>query len=129
MTTKLLAIPVLALALGAGCYTQGRVGVAYTATATTPDLAYVSPGVMVVADYPEAVFYSSNYYWRNNGGVWYRSSRYNGGWSVSTNIPVAVRRIDRPTAYVRYRGTVVRDQRDNRRNDRGRPTRVRDHRR
>jgi hypothetical protein len=124
MTTKLLSIPVLALALAAGCYTQGRVGVEYTATATTPDLVYVSPGVMVVADYPEPVFYSSNYYWRYNGGIWYRSHRYNGGWSVSANVPVAVRSIDRPTAYVHYRSsaTVHRDHR-------GRPTRVRDHRR
>jgi hypothetical protein len=65
---------------------------------------YVSPGVSVVAysDYP--VFYSDNYYWRYDGGIWYRSSYYNGGWAVYSDVPYHVRSIDRPYRYARYDG-------------------------
>ena len=59
--------------------------------ASTPDLVYVSPGVYVIADYAEPVFYASNYYWRYDGGVWYRSRSYTGGWMLSYDVPIAVR--------------------------------------
>jgi hypothetical protein len=94
-----------ALALGSGCYTQGDVGVGYSYgyAAPAPSMYYVSPGVSVVAydaDYP--VFYSDNYYWRYDGGIWYRSSYYNGGWIAWNNVPYGVRSIDRPTTYAHF---------------------------
>src|SRR5437879_5375693 len=100
----------------AGCFSEesGYVGVGYAA----PSYAYVAPGVQVVADYDYPVFYSDNYYWRYDGGVWYRSGMYNGGWAVAYDVPVGVRRIDRPNAYAHYhgnagwgRGQEVRDHR------------------
>jgi hypothetical protein len=87
---------VLALALGTGC------AATVAADAYGPDLVYVSPGVQVIADYNEPIFYSDGFYWRYYGGVWYRSSYYTGGW-VYARPPVAVLRIDRPHAYVHYR--------------------------
>lgn len=129
----------LACLLAAGC-TGGTV--AYRGTATvntyTPDMVYVSPGVSVIADYDEPVFYSDNYYWRYYDGAWYRSNYYTGGW-VYARPPIAVARINRPTAYVRYRpnGYVARrparvyrdrDRYDNRRYRDDRPV-IRDHRR
>ncbi|HEU4614078.1 MAG TPA: hypothetical protein VFS15_18415 [Kofleriaceae bacterium] len=119
-----ILLPVaVALGLLAGCYTQGDVGVGYSYgyAAPAPSMYYVSPGVSVVAysDYP--VFYSDNYYWRYDGGIWYRSSYYNGGWVVWNDVPYSVRRIDRPYRYARYnpgrwsrdpyRGPAVRDHR------------------
>jgi hypothetical protein len=100
-----ILLPVAAaLALAAGCYTQGDVGVGYSVgyAAPAPDLVYVSPGVSVVAyaDYP--IFYSDNYYWRYDDGIWYRSSYYNGGWVVWHDVPYRVRSIDRPYRYTRY---------------------------
>ncbi len=89
-------------------------GYGATATVSTPELVYVSPGVQVIANYDEPVFYSDNYYWRYNSGIWYRSPYHTRGWVRTYDVPVAVRRIDRPTAYIRYRGpdrTVVRDHR------------------
>lgn len=83
-----------ALALG-GC-------AATVATGPAPDLVYVSPGVQVIADYNEPIFYSDGFYWRYYGGTWYRSSYYTGGW-VYARPPVAVLRIDRPYAYAHYR--------------------------
>ncbi len=105
---KRLLLPLLAsIGLGTGCYTSGDVGanysVGYSTGYASPDLYYVSPGVSVVAysDYP--VFYSDNYYWRYDNGLWYSSPYYNGGWSVSYNVPYGVRGIQRPSSYARFR--------------------------
>src|SRR6266498_3193579 len=94
---SLLKATLLAAALfGAGCY-------ATVATdAYGPDLVTVSPGVQVIADYDEPIFYSDGFYWRYYGNTWYRSSYYTGGW-VYARPPVAVMRIDRPYAYRHYR--------------------------
>src|SRR5262245_132884 len=96
-------IPTL-ITLVTACYGEGQVGYRATYVASTPELVYVSPGVQVIADYDEPIFYADSVYWRYDGGVWYRSANYRGGWQVSYNVPVAVRRIDRPTAYVHFHG-------------------------
>lgn len=104
----------LLAAAATGCYTEADVGYTAGYAAPAPDLVYVSPGVQVVADYDYPVFFSDGVYWRYDGGVWYRSPRWNGGWAVSYNVPVTVRGIDRPGRYVHYRaggGVMVRDHR------------------
>jgi hypothetical protein len=98
----------MALALGssalvAGCVGSGRAGYAVSASYSQPDLAYVSPGVYVVADYNEPVFYTDNSYWRFHNGYWYRSNYYDRGFTYYQRPPRAVLSIDRPYAYVRYR--------------------------
>ena len=67
-----------------------------------PDLVYAAPGVQVIADYDEPIFYSDGSYWRYYGNTWYRSPRYSGGWAYATP-PAAVLHIDRPYAYAHYR--------------------------
>jgi hypothetical protein len=114
MRIRLLQAVLFASLAGAGCAGTGQVGYGATATVSTPELVYVSPGVQVIANYDEPVFYSDNYYWRYNSGVWYRSPYHTRGWVRSYDVPVRIRSIDRPTAYIRYRGnnrTVVRDHR------------------
>ncbi|HET9626007.1 MAG TPA: hypothetical protein VFP84_31820, partial [Kofleriaceae bacterium] len=113
MATVLLA----ATALG-GCFAEADVG--YTATASydtevtgpAPDLVEVSPGVQVVADYDEPVFYTDGFYWRYYNNIWYRSSNYASGWVYYESPPVGVLRIERPYAYRHYRpaGYVVRSR-------------------
>ena len=93
---SLLAASLLAAALAVGC------AATVAADAYGPDLVTVSPGVQVIADYDEPIFYSDGFYWRYNSGVWYRSTYYTGGW-VYARPPVAVMRIDRPYAYRYYR--------------------------
>jgi hypothetical protein len=92
---SIIAASILAAALAGGC----------AATVATdpygPDLVTVSPGVQVIADYDEPIFYSDGFYWRYYGGTWYRSSYYTGGW-VYARPPVAVMRIDRPYQYRHY---------------------------
>jgi len=95
------SIVLAAFLLGAGIVATGCTATV-AADAYPPDLVYVAPGVQVIADYNEPIFYSDGYYWRTSGGVWYRSSYYTGGW-VYASPPVAVLRIDRPHAYVHYR--------------------------
>lgn len=74
-----------------------------TLSVTTPDLVYAAPGVQVVADYDDPVFYSDGFYWRYADGVWYRSTFYYGGWEYWAEPPVVITRIHRPYAYVHYR--------------------------
>ncbi len=108
-TSILSALLVTALA---GC--MGTGSVQYSAEVTAPELIVVSPGVQVIADYNEPVFYSENYYWRYDGGVWFRSNDYRRNWIRVQTVPVAVRRIDRPTAYIHYRGNARAEVRDHR---------------
>lgn len=77
MTTCKLMI---ALALGAGAVTVGCGPANVHVTATTnPRLVWVEPGVWIVESSPYAVYYSDGYYWRYDGGIWYRSPYYNDG--------------------------------------------------
>jgi hypothetical protein len=108
---------ILSAAFGAaaltGCYVQDSAspnysGGAYVSAssdgyAATPDLVTVQPGVQVVADYDEPVFFVDGFYWRFNDGYWYRSNNYYAGWYFYERPPVAVLRIDRPYAYAHYR--------------------------
>ena len=87
-----------AAVVGGGC--AGTVG--YRATVSTPDLVEVEPGVSVVADYDQPVFYNSGYYWRYDGGTWYRSPYHNRAWVHVSAPPVAVRHIDRPARYAHF---------------------------
>ncbi len=45
-----------------------------------PQLVEVSPGVQVVPDYDEEIFFVDNAYWVRRGRYWYRSDDYRGGW-------------------------------------------------
>src|SRR5512138_3715375 len=85
-------------------YTPAYVGpsVGVTATVVEPELVYVSPGVQVIADYGEPIFFVDGFYWREYGGVWYRSSYYNRGW-VYASAPYSVVSIRDRRSYVHYR--------------------------
>ena len=88
--------------LSIGCAASGQVQ--YSAQVTPPELVYINPEVQVIADYGEPIFYKDNYYWRYDGGVWYRSPRHTSGWLRIEVVPIAIRRIESPTAYIHYRG-------------------------
>ncbi len=133
--TILGAVMFAVAAAAGGCYTSADVG--YTATATTysspdqaPDLVEVSPGVQVVADYDEPVFYNDGFYWRWYENGWYRSNNYYTGWGYYDRPPAAIVRIDRPYEYRHYRpaGYVTRRQAPYRRAEPVRRDVVRDHR-
>ncbi len=101
----------------AGCAGSGTGQVGYSASATvsTPAMVYVHDDVQVIENYHEPVFYSGNAYWRFDNGVWYSSQYHTRGWIRVERPPAPILRIERPTAYIRYRANAnvnVRDHRD-----------------
>jgi len=115
---RLLILPTLCAALYACVPAGGEV--TYTSTGyvgggayvESPDLVTVQPGVQVIADYDEPVFYTDGFYWRFDNGVWYRSGNYASGWVYYGAAPARLRVIDRPYEYRHYRpsGYVVRNR-------------------
>ncbi|HWM86762.1 MAG TPA: hypothetical protein VNO33_13010 [Kofleriaceae bacterium] len=113
------ALAALSLA-GSGCVVSGSVR--SRAYVEPPNMVLIEPGVYVVADYDQPVFYNDGYYWLYRDGYWARSYTYDGGWVRVRSVPYGVRRIHRPTRYVRYRAhgrarvirAPVRGYRDNR---------------
>jgi len=107
-TSRLVTLLGLLLVLAAGACATRTVYVKEHAAAArrpVPTMVEVNPGVWVVEDYPQPVFYSDNYYWRYGDGVWYRSVTL---WDApvrigATYVPVRIRRIDQPAAYIYYR--------------------------
>ena len=99
---RLIIPAALVMTLTGGCLVSGRVGV--RAHVAEPDLVLVSPGVYVISDHDEPVFYSEGSYWWYRGGYWYSSRVHTGGWVRVNHVPVIIGRIDRPHGYVHYRG-------------------------
>lgn len=129
MRRLLMLLAIGTTALVSGCSGRVHSGYAVTASYSQPDLAYVSPGVYVVQDYHEPVFYSNNAYWRYHNNGWYRSNRYDRGWTYYRTPPRAVVSIQRPYAYVRYRPSQRYQVNRNRNNQPQGGVQVRDHRR
>jgi hypothetical protein len=79
---------------------------AFTVETAPVELQQVSSDVWVVYDYSQPVFYSAGGYWWWSGSGWYRSRYADGGWAhvELSMVPAAIRSIDRPHRYVRYRG-------------------------
>ena len=94
----------LFIAIACGCTASGSGTVRYSAEVTPPRLLYVSSDVQVIEDYDQPVFFSSNFYWRYDNGVWYRSPNHRHGWIRVSVVPIQIRRIERPTAYIHFRG-------------------------
>jgi hypothetical protein len=76
------------------------------------DLVEVSPGVEVLADYDEPIFFADDFYWVNRGGIWYSSTWYGGGWGRAGNVPAHISGIAHPEGYAHYRpaGWVAHEQ-------------------
>ena len=47
-----------------------------------PQLVVVSPGVQVVEDNDEEVFFVDSWYWHRTGPNWFRTKTHGGGWVV-----------------------------------------------
>ena len=93
---------VVAAALG-GC-AAGEAEYGADVRVTSPELVAVSPGVQVIADADEPVFYADGYYWLYRDSVWLRSDSYRGGFArIDFNmVPNNLRNLDRPLTYAHY---------------------------
>jgi hypothetical protein len=137
--TRTFATLILGAVLATGCVVAETRHRGTVVVSSSPDLVVVSPGLQVIADYDEPIFFADGFYWWYVDGYWYRSTVYTGGWIYVSNPPVVIVRIGEPHRYRHYRphGYVVRQRpvpsrqlerpatRDHRRT---RPT-TRDHRR
>jgi hypothetical protein len=87
-----------------GCYTEEPEPQYYAGVEDGgTDLVEVSPGVEVIVDYDEPIFFVDNFYWVYRGGYWYQSTWYGGGWVRGRNVPVTVTGISHPEQYTHYR--------------------------
>ncbi len=67
-----------------------------------PPLVVVQPGVQVVQDLDDEVFFVDRVYWTRRGGRWYRSPDHRGRWVlVERGIPPALVRLP-PGQYRRW---------------------------
>jgi hypothetical protein len=85
----------------------------------TTSMVEVQPGVYVVADQEEPVFYANRFYWRYHDNGWYRTTGTD-DWIRIGRPPQVVLSIREPQRYQRYRPTsrdavVIREPRSRRR--------------
>ncbi len=66
-----------------------------------PQLVVVSPGVQVVPDVDEEVFFVDGYYWVRQDAGWYRSRSHKGGWVFVGPRAVPARLVKIPPGHYR----------------------------
>ena len=68
-----------------------------------PPVVEVQPGVLVVNDYDQEVFFADSWYWvRWSDGRWYRTTDYRGGWAVAETSAVPVTLVRMPVGRYKH---------------------------
>lgn len=103
--TRLSACVFAVAAWLAACHGTGDVDYAGAVSVSSPELVQLSPGVQVVADADEPLFFADGYYWLYRDDIWLRSREYNGGFARVdfVSVPQEIRVIERPQIYAHYR--------------------------
>jgi len=85
---------------------QVRVTVPAVRFEAAPPMVEVQPGVMVVHDSDQEVFFADGRYWtRGVDGRWYRANDHRGGWAVAEPRAVPPRIVGLPPGqYRHYKG-------------------------
>ena len=67
-----------------------------------PPLVVVSPGIQIVPEFEEEVFFTGGFYWVLRDDAWYRTRTWRGGWAPvhRETVPVALVRI--PPGHYRH---------------------------
>jgi hypothetical protein len=102
---KLLVVGLVALASSAPALADGpQVRIRMGFPAILPPLVEVRPGIRVVQDFDEEVFFTGGYYWTQRDGDWYRARDHRGTWSQvrSDRLPRGLTR-EEPGHYRRWR--------------------------
>ena len=82
-----------------------------------PRLVVVSPGVEVVPDVDEEVFFTDGYYWVRRDDRWYRSRSHRSGWVLVGPRYVPARLVKLPPGKYRRYPAAYREERKERRED------------
>lgn len=83
-----------------------------------PPLVVVEPGIQVVPEHDEEIFFHDGWYWHRTGGRWYRSRDHQGHWAVVEErvVPAPLARI--PVGkYRHWKHEVREERREERRED------------
>lgn len=69
-----------------------------------PPLVVVSPGIQVVEDYGDEVYFVDSWYWVRHDGRWYRARDHRGGWVfVERGVPTRLVKLQ-PGKYKHFKG-------------------------
>ncbi len=82
MRTLALVLAAL-IALPAVAEAQASVGFHIDLPVVLPRLVVVSPGIQVVPECEEEVFFTNGYYWVRRDNGWWRSRSHRGGWAMA----------------------------------------------
>lgn len=97
---------VLTLALSTAALAQVNVEVSGPSITfgAPPPVVLVQPGVQVVEDSSDEVFFVDNVYWVRRGSRWYRANDHRGGWVVvnGPGVPPSLVRLP-PGKYKHYK--------------------------
>ncbi len=104
MQTLALAV-VLVVAAPALAQVQVHIDLPRIVFPAPPTLVVIEPGVQVVEDNDDEVFFVDNWYWHRRGGHWYRNQTHNGSWVVVEErvVPRTIVRFA-PGHYRKWRG-------------------------
>jgi hypothetical protein len=95
-----------------GCTTEveyRRPAVSYE---TEPVLVSIGPGISVIEDSDQEVFFTGGYYWVHYGGRWWHAPDYHGHWVVVETHAVPEQVLSYPPGrYVHYRHVTVEPER------------------
>jgi hypothetical protein len=80
---------------------QVQVSVRFDLPAVLPALVVVEPGLQVVPQVNEEVFFVDGYYWARRDARWYRSHDHRGGWVVVDSRGVPPRLVKVPPGQYR----------------------------
>ncbi|HVE85700.1 MAG TPA: hypothetical protein VND93_22755 [Myxococcales bacterium] len=100
MRTNLLAAAVAAL-LSLPAFAQVEVKISFP-WAAPPPLVVVEPGIQVVPDYDEEVFFVDGWYWVRRDGRWFHARDYRAGWVFAPAPPATLVRLP-PGKYRRWK--------------------------
>lgn len=89
----------------AACHSTGDVQYSGEVAVASPALVQITPGVQVVEDADEPLFFADGAYWLYRDNVWLRSDNYRGGFARVdlVRVPQDIRLIERPQIYAHYR--------------------------
>ena len=112
---KKLSGLLVAVALS-GCYATvgpddgravgGGVSVSFGLPVILPPLVVIRPGVSVVSDLDQEVFYAGGYYWARQDRIWYRTHDHRSSWARvdDQHVPASIAHSP-PGQYRRYRAS------------------------
>jgi len=106
MTTRLLCLAALA---ASPAFAQVNVNVNVALPTITfqapPPVVVVEPGVQVVENSPDEVFFVDNWYWVRRDAKWFRTKDHRGGWVLVSDslVPVAIVKLP-PGKYKNWKG-------------------------